>query len=150
MKTGLVTLAALLSFAFLVPAQNRFVDALATLNVEMLKDTKSDRQEDIIHRELVLETIAIARRANVQIEREAASPLDKLYADASMVVAKEPPNSDQRKLFPANRSRLIARLISLAEPTPENARVSWKTVEFLRKELEAGVRGFCPCWPFCK
>jgi hypothetical protein len=146
MRTQLLLLIAFCASAGLTRAQNIFSDALASFNTNALAEMRFERQQDQVHKVLVLDTIAIAKRLNVRIEPEAARPLDDLYVAASGDVANEPDGSERRKLFPANRRRFIARLISFAEPFPANSLVTRKSVDLLKKELENRVFGFCPCW----
>jgi len=135
-------------------AQDPFVEALANLDTNRLSQSFELRQ-DSIHRELVVETIVYAKRWSVQIEKDAAFKLDKIYFDASTVAASESETSENWQLFPANRKRFIARLISEAEPQPVPQgsvrgplQITTKTVETIQSDLLS--LSFCPCWPFCK
>lgn len=149
MKLTLIPIIMLIALCAPAYAQNSLVEALANSNASALAESRPERLQDQIHKDLVIETITAAQRSNVHIDREAASLLDQIYREASERVAQEPEGSPQRKLFPANQTRFIARLISLAEPLPEGARIIPETIQRLKKELRDRVAGFCPCFPFC-
>jgi hypothetical protein len=157
MKVAVLSLGLLIALGSVARAITPFDEALATFDTKPLQQVRLEGPERI-HKDLVLQTIAIADRLQVRIHPEASIELDKIYIEASMTVAAEESNSERLRIFPANRVRFIGRLISLAESRPRSnlttqepiAMITPSTIQALQKELQSQLSVFCPCWPFCK
>lgn len=142
----------------LVQGQTPFADALATFDIKPLRALRTTSPTEQFHRDLVLQTIAIADRQQVRIDPKAAIELDELFASVSATVANEPRSSEQLKLFPGNRVRFIGRMISFAEPQVRDdllaqapiALITPSSLQALKKDLQSSIAFFCPCWPFCR
>ena len=134
----------------MLDAADPFVEALLRLDDGALKEMKAERPAEQFHKDLVMETIKTAKYFGVRFEPGAAADLDKLYAKAGSDVAEEPEASKNRQAFPGNGRRFSAMLVVFAEPAPKGSFFTMRSMESLKAALEMKLRGFCPCFPFCR
>jgi len=127
-----------------------FKDALASLDVDLATKTEVHSQADKTHKNMVMWTIALAKRNGAMFKEEAAAALDRIFAEKSDLGADEYSSVKVSELR-ANTARFVARVISYGEYDNEShIIVTAQSVQLTSQDLETGVKGFCPCWPFCK
>jgi hypothetical protein len=141
-----ILLVIILSVAISAKAQNEYSLALQKLSTNELSGIKLESSEDRIHVAIVAHTIRICTELNVQIEREAAISLDKIFETASATAAKEPKSSQNLRDLSAHTVRVVTHLISYAQTSQHHLVITRDSFEKAWTDFKSQ---FCPCFPFC-